>query len=94
MRGEDFPVGEFDDSPAVVAVAVFGEFAVDGLLAEGDYAVYLLFGVREAGGYVEVVAADVDLEMGLEEDVWRGRESNLRRVRPCRRRCRRTGRRR
>lgn len=62
MGCEDFSVGEFDDSPAVVAVAVFGELAVDGLLAEGDYAVDLLFGVGEARGYVQVVPADVDLQ--------------------------------
>lgn len=44
---EDLAVGEFDYSPAVVAVAVFGEVAVDGLLAEGDYAVDLFLWVGE-----------------------------------------------
>lgn len=98
VRGQDLAVGELDHCPAVVAVAVLGEVAVDGLLAHGDDAVDLLLGVFEAGLYVEVVAADVDLRIelllaGLVLVRW-VRLSGLRRGRPCRRRDRRTAQRR
>ena len=61
VRGEDFAVGEFDHAPAVVAVAVLGQIAVDGLLAHGDDSVDLSFGIGQVGFDVEEVAADVDL---------------------------------
>ena len=61
VGGENLAVGELYKSPAIVAVTVLGEFAIDSLLSYGYDAVDLLLGVGETGVDVEVVSADINL---------------------------------
>lgn len=60
-RVQDLAVGELDEAPGVVGVAEARELAVDGLLAEGYYAVDLLGGVGDVLFDVEEVSAGIDL---------------------------------